>query len=191
LATVEELPQDLRYRFLSLATSQIQKLYILLVCAPRLLAQQGIVGPPIRRGRIEIFPIHVAGKGSRLADQPANHVAVVDTMLVLATQPLHTLHQLLGIPDLDLLQADPHFHGFADQPRWHRVGIVFDANRTQATDAHALPLQRLQAGRRQPPHRRQLLGYPRCPSGVAGADQVPQPLFIGRAAGEVPAATQQ
>jgi len=190
LAVVQQLAQGVRHRFFALATGQVEKLHVLLVRAPRLLAEQGIVGPPVRRRRIQIFAIHIAAKGTRLADQPANHVAVVNAMLVLATQPFHALHQLLPVPDFNLLQSDPHLHFLADQARRHGVGIVLDANRTHAADPYALPLQGLQARRRQPPHRRQVHGDLRCPRGVPRRYQCPQPLLIGCAAGKVAAATQ-
>lgn len=74
---------------------------------------------------------------------------VVDAMLVLAAQARHLLDQLLGIPDLDLLQANPHLDLGPDQARRYRVGVVFHLDGAPATDTHALPLQRLQASRRQ------------------------------------------
>ena len=187
---VEQLRQGVCHHCFALATGQVEKLHVLLVGSARLLAEQGIVGPPERRRRIEIFAIHIAGKGPRLADQPANDVAVVDAVLVLATQPLHALHQLLRVPDLDLFQADPHFHFLADQPRRHGVAIVLDANRAHAADPHALPFQGLQTCRRQLPQRRQFHRDLGCPSGVPRPYQFPQPVLIGRAAGKVAAATQ-
>jgi hypothetical protein len=59
-------------------------------------------------------------------------------MFALPTQPRHTLHHFAGIPDLDLLQADPRFHLFADQPRRHRVGVVFDPDGAPTPHRHLL-----------------------------------------------------
>jgi hypothetical protein len=190
LDLVKQLGQGVCHRFFSLAAGQVEKMHVLLVRTPRLLAEQGIIGPPVRRRRIQIFAIHIAGKGTRLADQPANHVTVVDAMLVLATQPFHPLHQLLRVPDLDLLQTDPHLYFLTDQPRRHGIGIVLDANRAHAADPHALPLQGLQTRRRQPPHGRQFHGDLGCPSGIPRRYPFPQPLLVGRAAGKVATATQ-
>jgi hypothetical protein len=59
-------------------------MYILFIGTSRLLRHQGVVCPPIGRRRIQIFAIHIAGKGPGLAHQPADDVAVIDPMLVLA-----------------------------------------------------------------------------------------------------------
>lgn len=116
---------------------------------------------------------------------------VVDGVLVLAAQARHPLHQLLGIPDLDLLQADPHFDLFADQPRRHRVGVGLHADRTGAAYAHPCPLLALQPLRRQGTQLGPLglkLGRPATVPPLAHlAHQLPVLLPTGK----IPAATQQ
>jgi hypothetical protein len=59
-----EDPFHPRFPFLA---GQVQQTHILLVRTPRLLRHQRIVGPAIGLGRIQIVPVHVAGKGTRLA----------------------------------------------------------------------------------------------------------------------------
>jgi hypothetical protein len=164
-------------------------MHILLVRTSRLGQKQRIVGPPERRRWIQILAVHIAGKGSGFAHQPVNHVAVVHPVLVLAAQPLQPQHYLLRVAHLDLLQTDACLHGFADQPGRHRVGVVFNPNRTHATDTDPGPLQRLQTPRRQRPQASQLRGHLRPASDVPHAGQLAQPLFIGRTAGKIPAAT--
>jgi hypothetical protein len=88
-------------------------MHILPVGRSGLLFQQSVVGPAIIHGRIQVFAIHVAGKGARLAHQPFDNVPVIDPMLVLATQTRHALHQLLSMPHLDLFHADTRLDLFA------------------------------------------------------------------------------
>jgi hypothetical protein len=141
---VEQLLQRLFDAAFAFLGSQIKQMHILLICTSRLPRQQRVIGTSVSQCRIEIFPVHVAGKRPGLAHQPADDVPVVDPVLVLAAQTRHALHQLLGIPDLDLFHADPHLDVLADQPRRYRVRVVFHPDRTAAPDAHPLALQRLQ-----------------------------------------------
>ena len=112
-------------------------------------------------------------------------------MLVLTTQARHPLHQLLGIPYLDLLQTEAHFHFFAQQPRRHGVGIVLHADRAAPPHPHAQPLQRLQPLARERPQLSQLLGHRGRPAGIPLRLHGTHHLQILLAAGEIPAATQQ
>jgi hypothetical protein len=175
----------------ALLAGQIQDPHILPVGTARLLRHQGVVGAPIGHGRIQILPVHVPRKRSGLPHQPADDVPVVDVMLVLAPQAWHPLHQLLGVPDLDLLQADPCLDLLATQPRRHRVGVVFHPDRAATPHAHPHALQGLQALRRQRPQVRQLRGYLGRSAGIAprlhGQDELPVVL----PAGKIAAATQQ
>jgi hypothetical protein len=118
---------------------------ILFIRTGGLLRHQRIVSTPIRQRRVQVFPVQVAGKGARLPHQPGNEVPVINRVLAPAPQARQALHQLLGIPDLDLLHADPDLDLRADQPRRHRVGVVLHNNGATPTHPHALPLQRLQA----------------------------------------------
>ena len=190
LAPAQKFLQRLGHGLFALAAGQVQEVDVLLVGTPRLLDPQRVVGPPERRRRVEVLAVDVAGERPGLAHQPADHVPVVDVVLVLAAQPLQPQHHLLRVPHLDLVHADPRLDFLADQPRRHRVGVVLDADGAQAADPDAQPLQRLQPRRRQPPHARQLGDRPRRPADVAGRHQFAQPLLVGSPAGEVPAAPQ-
>jgi hypothetical protein len=116
---------------------------------------------------------------------------VVDAMLVLATQARQPLHQLLGVPHLDLLHADPRFHFLADQAGRQRVGVLLDANGARAPHAHPLSFQGLQTARRQGPQVEHLLGELRRPTRIPLDLDALHQLPIGLTAGEIPAATQQ
>jgi hypothetical protein len=106
----------------------VQKVHILPVSGRGLLFDQRVVSLAISQRRIQVFAIAVAGKRARLTHQPLDDVPIIDPVLVLTTHARQPLHQLLGIPDLDLVQAKAGLDFFALQPRGHRIGVVVDAN---------------------------------------------------------------
>jgi hypothetical protein len=169
----------------------VQELHVVPVGPRGVLRLQGVVGPPERRGRVQVGPEGVAGEGARLAHQPGDDVPVVDRVLVLPAQPRQPLHQALGVPDLDLLDADPHLDHLPDQPRRHRVGVVLHLDRTPAPHAHPPPLLRLQPPLRQRTQHRGLGHEGRLPPRVALLHQRAQERLVVRPAGEVAAAPQQ
>jgi hypothetical protein len=166
-------------------------MHILLVGAAGLLGHQRVIGTPIRQRRVQIFPVHVTGKGTWLPHQPGDEVPVIDRVLLPATQARHPLHQLLGIPDLDFLHADSHFDLGTDQPRRHRVGVVFHDNGAAPTHPHAFPLQGLQTPCRQRSQVRQFLGHLRRSPRIALSEHTQDELPVPFAAGKVATAAQQ
>jgi hypothetical protein len=98
---------------------------------------------------------------------------------------------LLSIPDLDLLQADPRFHFFADPARRHRIGIVFHPDGAATPHAHPLALQRLQASFRQRPQVHHLGCDFRRPAGIALPQHAQDERPVLLAAGKISAAAQQ
>jgi hypothetical protein len=189
------LLQQLRQRLLDtrfpLLRGQVQDTHILAIRPLRLLRHQRVVRPPKGQRRVQLLAIHVAGKRSRLPYQPVDDVPVVDPMLVLAPQAWQPLHQLLGVPYLDLLHADPHLYLFTDQARGYRVGVFLDANGARAPHAHPRAFQGLEPACRQRSQARHLIGHFRGPARIALGQHALHPLPIGLPAGEIPAATQQ
>ena len=145
LPLLQQLHQGGLDRRFALLVGEVQDPHIFLVRAGRLLRHQGVIGPAIRYGRIQLFAVHVTGERSRLPHQPADDVSVIDPMFVRATQARHPLHHLLGVPNLDVLQAQTHLHLLADQPCRHRVNVLLYLDRAAPPHAHAQPFQRLQA----------------------------------------------
>lgn len=111
-------------------------------------------------------------------------------MAALPPQPRHPLDQPLGVPHLDLLDADPHLDRLADQPRRHRVQVVPHLNRAAPVHPHPRPLGRLQPTRRQPAQRRTLGRERRRPPRVPPPHQRAQERLVVPAAGELAAAPQ-
>lgn len=116
---------------------QVEKLDIIPVCPRGILGLQPIVGLAVRRRRIEVGTKGIAGESPGLAYQPGDDMPIVDEVPLLPTQPRHPLHEAVGIPDLHLLNAQPHFDHLPDQPRWHGIGIVPHLDR--AAPAHPDP----------------------------------------------------
>ncbi len=168
----------------------MQDAQVLLRRPGRLLPQQRVVGQAELAGREQVGPVAVVGERPRLADQPVDHVPVLDPVLAPAPQPRQRLDQLPGVPDLDPLGVDPGLDPLADQPAGHRVGVPLDVDRAAAVHPHPQPLARLQPPGRQRPQQGQLLRQPSPPAGVEPLEQPPQERLVGRAAGEVAAAPQ-
>jgi hypothetical protein len=62
-------------------------------------------------------------------------VAVIDPVAISPAEALARELQLAGEVDLEPVLEDEHLEDLSDEPRWHRVGAVADADR--APRAHA------------------------------------------------------
>jgi hypothetical protein len=117
-------------------------------------------------------------------------VTVGDAVLAPAAQTRQTLHQTLGVPDLDVVGVQPGLHPFPDQPTGYGVGVATDMDGAATIHTHLQTLAGVEAVARQRPQQGQLLDQPRLPAAIALGEQLPQERLIRRTAGEVPAATQ-
>jgi hypothetical protein len=112
-------------------------------------------------------------------------------MLRLATQPLHPLHLLPRVPNLDHLRTDACLDPLPPQPRRHRVGVLLHLDRRSLADPHPLTLPRLQPTRRQRTQPRLFLGKPLGAACIPPSRQRRDELLVLQPAGKVPTATQQ
>ena len=78
----------------------------------------------------------IVPKGARLANKPVNHVAIVDVVLALATQPRECFHFLLRVPDFDHIGENPHFHLLANQAAVNGILVALNADQTAATNRY-------------------------------------------------------
>jgi hypothetical protein len=113
---------------------ELQDPQILHVGALAMRGLQGIEGASKRHRGKQILAIAIARKRTGLPHQPANDMAVVDPVLVLASQARHGLHQLPAVADLDDIGMHAGFDRMAHQPRRHGIGPVRDANRAPPAD---------------------------------------------------------
>ena len=141
--------------------------------------------------RKQVRLVTVARKRPGFAHQPVDHMAVIDAVFVLATQPRQGHLQLLRVPHLDRLGAHARFQPFPFQTRRHRVDVVLHPDRAPLADLDRQPHQALQATCRQGRQLRQLLGQPlTTPRVTSFLHRVQKPLVV-HATGKIPAATQQ
>jgi hypothetical protein len=187
----EQLHQDPLHEGFAFLGRQVQDPHVLLVRTAGLLNQKTVVSPTKRLRRIQVGAVHVASERTRLADQPVDHVTVVDPMLVLTPQTRHPLDQLLCIPHLDLLDPDPDLDLLTDQTRWHRIRILLHADGTATLDTHLLPIHRFQTFPRQRPQQGSLLSELHRAAGIATSHHAKHQLPVCLSAGKVSTATQQ
>jgi len=69
-------------------------------------------------------------------------------LLVPASQTRQALDQLLGVPDLQVLDIQPGLDLLADQPARHRVAVPLDMDQAALVHATTPPLTGFQPPRR-------------------------------------------
>ncbi len=168
----------------------MQDAQVLLGSPLRVPLPQHVVGQPEAARREQVAAVAVVGEGARLAHQPVDDVAVLDTVLAPPPQPRQQLHQPLGVPDLHPLRVQPGLHPLADQTARHRVGVAQDVDRAARVHPQHQPAARLQPAIRQRTQQRQFLLQPPPPARVELLEQPTQERLVLRPSGEVPAATQ-
>ena len=157
--------------------------------SPLLLDQRVIGHAEMARGK-QLLAIPVLRERPWLAHQPVDHVSVVDPMPIAAAEPGQTLHQVLRVPNFQVLHEHAHLDTLADQPARHRVAIAAHVNQAARIDPGPQPLARLQTPRRQRPQHRPLLCQPLTPPGVELDQQPPQKLGILLPVRKIPAVPQ-
>ena len=172
---------------LALACRQVQNPQVLLVRPRRLsLAEHVIDHAKLAAGK-QVRTIAVVGERPGFADQPIDHVPVLDVMLATSTQPRQLLAQLLGVPHFDALGVQTGLHPLVDQPARHRVDVVVHVDDAARFHAHPQPLTRFQSMTRQRPQQRYFLCQPSCSTGVLLSEHLPQERRVTVPAGEVSA----
>jgi hypothetical protein len=156
-----------------------------------LLFDEHVIGQAEPARREQVGLVAVVRERPGLADQPVDHVPVLDFVLALAAQAWQRLHLTLAVPHLQMLGKDTHLDLLADQPAGHRVRVVRNVDGAAFVHTHPQPLARLQPTRRQRTQPGQLLGQPLLPATVELPEQPTQERLVGGTAREVAAATQQ
>ena len=88
------------------------------------------------KARIEVLPVPIPGKGSRLMDQRPDHMPVVDLMMRPPNQPWHSLDEGVVIIDLKRVLLEAYPHDVVHQARRHRVEVMHDIDRAVTADPH-------------------------------------------------------
>ena len=146
---------------------------------------QHVVGDPERGCREQVIPVSVRRERTRLADQPVDHVTVVDPVLPATTQSRHPLHHLLRVPHLHVLGVQTHLDPLTDQSARHRVRVPLDLDRAARVHRHHDTPRRLESTRRQRPQVFHLQGLLRTAVRVELGEQIAEVVLVRFAAGEV------
>ena len=163
----------------------MQQPQVLAVRTRRHPRTQHVVGDS-ERGRWEqVVPVPVRRERPRLADQPVDHVPVVDAVLPATPQARHPVHHLLRVPHFHLLGIQPHLDPFTDQSARHRVHVAARADRAARIHLRLDPARRLESTRRQRTQVLHLLGLLHDPVRVELSEQIAEVVLVGLAAGEV------
>lgn len=149
-----------------------------------------VVGDAERGRGEQVVPVPVRGERARLADEPVDHVPVVDPVLAPPTQPRHPLHQLLRVPHLHVLGVQPHLDPLADQPTRHRVRVPLDVDRAARIHLDLDPARGLEPTRRQRTQVLPLLGRLHAAVRVELGEQIADVVLVRLAAREVPAGAE-
>jgi hypothetical protein len=142
------------------------------------------------RRREQVVAIGVIRERPRLADQRVDDVPVVHRRALPADQSGEGVDVFVRVPDLDPVGEQPGLDPLADQPAVHRVGVAVNVNQTAGIDPASDLQARRQPGLGQPFERRDFLGEPVRPTGVADGHDLPQERPILVPAGEVAAAAK-
>ena len=156
----------------------------------RITRQQRIVSLAEAARWEHLLPKSIVRKRPRLTHQPVDDVAILDVALVSSTQPRHVLHQLLGVPHLQVLDVETNLHLVADEPAWHRVTVPFDMDHAARIDTRREPAARFQPTRRQRTQHAYLFRQPFPTTRVELIEQGTQELGVGHAVSKVPTATE-
>ena len=146
---------------------------------------QHVVRDAERGRREQVVPVPVRRERTRLADQPVDHVPVVDPVLAPTAQPRHPLHDLLRVPHFHVLGVQTHLDPLADQSARHRVRVPLDVDRAARVHRHHDAPRRLEPTRRQRPQVFHLQGLLRIAVGVELSEQIAEVVLVRFAAGEV------
>src|SRR6266508_1734989 len=128
---------------------QVQNAQVVLVGALGVAATQAVVGLAKQQRGKERVVIAVLRKGTRLAHQRIDQVAIVNLLLVLPAHPRQGLQSIGAQIELEHLGPHPHRERVSNQARWHRIGIAQDPNGRKATDCDTQFLGRVERHGRQ------------------------------------------
>jgi hypothetical protein len=185
----QQLHQHRLDTHLALACRQVQNPQVLLVRPSRLTLTQHVVGHAEVAAGEHLLAVTIVGERSRLADQPVDHVPVIDAMLAPTTQARHLLTHLLGIPHFHMLGVQTRLHLLTDQPARHRVDIALHFDDATLFHTHLEPLACLQATTRQRSEQCHFFLQPGDARGVLLNEQLSHEPPVAVPAGEISTAT--
>lgn len=191
LCLSQQMPQGVVHRRFTVTGGMLQNSQVVARGrARRVFPPQPVIGHPKAAVGEQILAIAVVLEGARLSHQVIDDVPITDRVLVATHQPRQGVDLLARVPQLHAVGIQPGFDFLADQAAVNRVGVAVQVDQAPLVHAHRQPQARIQPLRRKRRQRRQFLGMPLSPAGVARGDHLFEKLHVFFAAVEVPTATQ-
>lgn len=170
---------------------QMQDRQILPNALDRRLGNELVVGHPEMAGGEHLFAVAIVLERAWLANQPGDHVSIIDPVLASAPKTWEMLDKLARVPHADLLSAQVDVHLLSNEPAGNGVGVAIHLDRAGRPDTSFDALDRLEAPRGQRSQNRLLLVPSLSTKLVALVQQFLKEPFVGRTALELPAASKQ
>jgi hypothetical protein len=148
-SSIEEEPQRIINSAFSFLGGQVEQSQVVLDHAAGPLVFQGVIGHPEPAGREHRIAVTVLLERPGFADQPVDHVAVIDPMLASPSEPGQSVDLPGPVPDVEGFGSDVNIDLFADQSAGQRVGVAADMNRAPRIDPRLKPSGHLQPTGRQ------------------------------------------
>ncbi len=146
---VEEESQRLVDAAFSLPRGQVEDRQVILDRGAGPPVFQEVVGHPEPAGREHRIAVAVLLERPGLADQPVDHMAVIDPMLASPSEPGQRVDLPGAVPDVEGLGPDVDIDLLADQSAGQRVGVAADVDRAPRIDPRLEPSGHLQSASRQ------------------------------------------
>jgi len=146
---VEEESQRIVDAAFSFPRGQVEDRQVVLDHAAGPPVLQGVVSHPEPTGREHRIAVAVLLERPGLADQPVDHVAVIDPMLASPPEPGQRVDLPGAVPDVEGLGPDVDIDLLADQSAGQRVGVAADVDRAPRIDPRLEPSGHLQSSSRQ------------------------------------------
>lgn len=179
------------HRALVLLRRQVEDCQINFRRPLRPLFAQHVPGHAEPAGGKEILAVAVVLECARFAHQPVDDVTVIDAALPASPQAGHRFHPFLAIPDFQPLRIQARIDALPDEAAHDRIRVPVHANQAPCVHTQTAPLGAvLQAapGKRQ---QDRAFGLQAFAAPRVGLVHDPlQKRFVGRLAGEIPAAPQ-
>lgn len=156
-----------------------------------MLVSQPVIGQAKAAIGEQLLAIAIVLEGARLPHQLIDDVPIVDRVLVASHQPRQRIEALSRVPHLHPVGMQAGFDLLSDQAAGDRVAVAMNVDQAAGIHTHWQPQTTVLPLRRQRPQRRQFLGVPLLPGGVACGDHLLEKLQVLLAADEIAAATQK
>jgi hypothetical protein len=168
----------------------MEDLQVVLDRAAGPLVLQDVVGHAEPAGREHRVAVAIALERAWLADQPVDHVTVIDPVPAPAAKPRQAVDLLGTVPDVKMIDPDVNIDLLTDQTAGQRVDVATHVDRAARIDFRRDPPRHLQPPRRQGPQRGPLFEEAVTAVGVASGHDLLEEHMVLATTGEIPAPSQ-